>query len=261
MPSFMILPSKDRCYCCDGPGNPELRKCSRCQLARYCSSECQRLDWKKHKKMCKDHTQDLQAEGYEFETPMEKAVKMFRKWVEEWGRPLMVWGMFAADLANREPNFLVNYSFFVRLEKRPQTAKQPGNAKYQVLWAGMRADAEILCEFELFINSADHRAQTISDFRQLIHRPDVLRLIVSVPSHELFAFSRKFITAIFREDPELGQAAFSDPLSTNSRFLSTGLAQAWSTNFMEHVRDGNTSGYIAVLRDLQGMTKTMNDLD
>lgn len=30
----------------------ELMKCSRCRIARYCSSECQRGDWKEHKKVC-----------------------------------------------------------------------------------------------------------------------------------------------------------------------------------------------------------------
>jgi hypothetical protein len=29
-----------------------LKKCSRCKMARYCSTECQGLDWKKHKPFC-----------------------------------------------------------------------------------------------------------------------------------------------------------------------------------------------------------------
>ena len=30
----------------------ELNKCSKCQRARYCSKECQMIDWKRHKKEC-----------------------------------------------------------------------------------------------------------------------------------------------------------------------------------------------------------------
>uniref|UniRef100_A0A7S2MWX3 MYND-type domain-containing protein n=1 Tax=Helicotheca tamesis TaxID=374047 RepID=A0A7S2MWX3_9STRA len=52
---------------CHGPGKPagdgypsvgiclerdNLKACSRCKVAMYCSAECQRLDWPKHKKHC-----------------------------------------------------------------------------------------------------------------------------------------------------------------------------------------------------------------
>lgn len=30
-----------------------MKKCSRCKVVYYCSSKCQRADWKKHKKICK----------------------------------------------------------------------------------------------------------------------------------------------------------------------------------------------------------------
>jgi hypothetical protein len=36
-------------YCC----NPALKKCSACLKVSYCSSECQKSDWKGHKKICK----------------------------------------------------------------------------------------------------------------------------------------------------------------------------------------------------------------
>lgn len=31
-----------------------LLKCSRCHVVKYCSADCQKADWKEHKKMCKD---------------------------------------------------------------------------------------------------------------------------------------------------------------------------------------------------------------
>ena len=36
-----------------GDGGKGLLRCSRCQVVRYCSVECQRADWKEHKKVCK----------------------------------------------------------------------------------------------------------------------------------------------------------------------------------------------------------------
>ena len=32
------------------------QRCSRCKQTNYCSKECQRADWKKHKKQCKKNT-------------------------------------------------------------------------------------------------------------------------------------------------------------------------------------------------------------
>ncbi|KAF2135416.1 uncharacterized protein K452DRAFT_239420, partial [Aplosporella prunicola CBS 121167] len=41
------------CGVSKGTGGKELQRCSRCQKARYCSVECQRVDWKAHKASCK----------------------------------------------------------------------------------------------------------------------------------------------------------------------------------------------------------------
>ncbi|KAG8739647.1 hypothetical protein FRC10_005349 [Ceratobasidium sp. 414] len=43
----------NRCWGCGGPGKPDLLVCSKCRRARYCSTVCQRQDWKVHKKKCK----------------------------------------------------------------------------------------------------------------------------------------------------------------------------------------------------------------
>jgi len=41
---------KNRCMKCDRRG--PVAKCGGCEFQRYCSSECQRRDWKTHKKNC-----------------------------------------------------------------------------------------------------------------------------------------------------------------------------------------------------------------
>ncbi|KAF4334724.1 hypothetical protein FBEOM_11435 [Fusarium beomiforme] len=45
----------ERCRSCGKPENQEgvtLKKCSRCQKVKYCSGECQKRDWKKHRAEC-----------------------------------------------------------------------------------------------------------------------------------------------------------------------------------------------------------------
>ncbi|CAG07000.1 unnamed protein product, partial [Tetraodon nigroviridis] len=44
-----LLPEKPKCGFC---GNEALKRCSRCQVERYCSRECQVKHWSKHKKAC-----------------------------------------------------------------------------------------------------------------------------------------------------------------------------------------------------------------
>ena len=45
----------NRCRNCGKEKSGEganLLRCSRCSIAKYCSSKCQRADWKEHKKLC-----------------------------------------------------------------------------------------------------------------------------------------------------------------------------------------------------------------
>lgn len=45
---------KGICTC----GKPGTKKCSGCSVARYCSVECQRENWPKHKKVCSKYTDE-----------------------------------------------------------------------------------------------------------------------------------------------------------------------------------------------------------
>ena len=46
----MSNPSESKCQAC---GKPSKKKCSRCEKVGYCCRECQRKDWKSHKKSCR----------------------------------------------------------------------------------------------------------------------------------------------------------------------------------------------------------------
>ena len=41
-----------RCQKCGGMGKPKLLLCSGCKVTNYCSTDCQKVDWKTHKGMC-----------------------------------------------------------------------------------------------------------------------------------------------------------------------------------------------------------------
>ena len=48
-----ILPTGEKCLTCGALNKPDggnLLTCSRCNVAAYCSVDCQRQDWKRHKK-------------------------------------------------------------------------------------------------------------------------------------------------------------------------------------------------------------------
>ena len=44
-----LLDAISECAVCN---TPTTTRCSQCNMVRYCSRECQKQDWKKHKKIC-----------------------------------------------------------------------------------------------------------------------------------------------------------------------------------------------------------------
>lgn len=105
--SGVVFPSgsTDHCFNCNLPGDPVLRQCSQCRIARYCSANCQRENWNVHKMLCSSHAQLFTGTD-----PRSVAdVRLFVRWLDFWRDSLLSWAVFAADLANQEENYLVNH--------------------------------------------------------------------------------------------------------------------------------------------------------
>jgi len=50
----------DICFYCNKSNNLVLYRCDRCKHILYCSSECQRIHWPKHKVLCKQRAANLE---------------------------------------------------------------------------------------------------------------------------------------------------------------------------------------------------------
>ncbi|KAJ6515501.1 hypothetical protein C8R45DRAFT_956705 [Mycena sanguinolenta] len=232
--------SNDRCYCCNQPGDPKLRTCSRCHIARYCSSRCQRIDWPNHKPNCTDHKTTLKNHP---DSTIQNQLKVFLKWVDLWRDALIAWGAFSADLANQSPGYLLNYSYHVEIESLPSNqAKRP---KFRVVAAGMCTDAQIMAQFDR-PSDPEYRADLKKTFRCIPPEAAKLRLVIVC-----FPLYGNFCDLLDNIFPDGKAASFTDPLSPQSRITSTALLHAWRRQFEEHVLAGNVTGHMQVLDNVR----------
>ena len=61
MPSSNTVSLKRPCDACRMRPGPN--KCVQCQSSWYCSRECQKADWKQHKRVCKEKAEDALAKS------------------------------------------------------------------------------------------------------------------------------------------------------------------------------------------------------
>jgi len=177
---------------------------------------------------------------------MEKTLKAYKKWIDLWRVPLLAWGVFSADLANQPPEYLLTHSFLVEIEKlRPREARH-SDSKFKVILSGMRSDDQIRDGFRR-IPDPEYRAQIDEGFSHFSPSPGLLRMLVVCYPGPLYSHAADFLRNIF---PDGKAASFTDPLSPESRLVSTALARAWAEQFAEHVRTGNDTGHEQVLENL-----------
>ncbi|KAJ7044717.1 hypothetical protein C8F04DRAFT_1249973 [Mycena alexandri] len=242
--------TNDRCYECNnsGPADTKLRTCSRCRVARYCSPECQRKNWKLHKLSCNDHKAIIESDP---DPTLEDNLKLFLKWLDHWKDAVHAWGILSADLANQAPGYLLNNSYLLEIEKR-RSDKHPTRSKFIVARNGMRTEAQMREEIMRLPNS-NYRAQILSDFEGVPRDPRMLR--VTVRWDTFYSNSGDYPVNLFPDTA----SAFCNPLSAESRLISTALALTWRNKFPEHVRTGNATGYVEVVQKLVQDSKILVD--
>ncbi|KAG9230151.1 hypothetical protein BJ875DRAFT_488239 [Amylocarpus encephaloides] len=66
-PSSSSSQPAQKCTACDKPSTEDkpLKPCAKCQSVHYCSRDCQKADFKKHKKVCALKAQEY-AKGADF---------------------------------------------------------------------------------------------------------------------------------------------------------------------------------------------------
>ncbi|KAK7062049.1 MYND-type domain-containing protein [Favolaschia claudopus] len=229
----------DRCYRCMEPGDPKLLICSRCRIARYCSPECQKADWKKHRDNCINHKQNYKEHG---DPAMKQKVRDFQEWHDVWRDGICAWGTFNADLANQSTGYLLNHTYLVEIE--PLSNKQSPASRFRVKSGGMLPDTQIQEQFDR-VPDQGYRAQLGEQYARFVPNPDLLRIVVVC--YPLYSASANYVTNIFPD----GQAtSFIDPSRPESRLLSAALAQTWRKQFDKHVRNGNVKGHQEILQKL-----------
>jgi hypothetical protein len=97
----------------------------------------------------------------------------------------------------------------------------------------MRTDDQMRQEFERLTDLA-YRAQINENFTRI--GPALGKLRIVVICFPFYSNAGDFLRNIF---PDGKSASFANPLSPQSRLVSTALVRAWTEQFAEHVRAGN----------------------
>lgn len=80
------------------------------RVARYCSTDCQRLAWKSHKKTCRENP------FVSGDTPeMNDNIESITRFADVWRNSIQAWALFALDLANIREEYL-NEHVYVSLQ-------------------------------------------------------------------------------------------------------------------------------------------------
>ncbi|KAJ6580677.1 hypothetical protein B0H19DRAFT_1112067 [Mycena capillaripes] len=141
-PHEEFVPDKWSTHFCDlrsCNNHKNLNKCSRCRTAMYCSKECQKADWARHKPYCKmvtdfPATADPETGG---EPPLQRHLRL---WTARFENSLLCAVIVALKL-NKHPENIDNFGLVVTLHPRPHP--QAGS-RFQLVSAVVTPLAELM---------------------------------------------------------------------------------------------------------------------
>ncbi|KAF7302122.1 hypothetical protein MIND_00779000 [Mycena indigotica] len=216
MPTTIAM-GDEFCFYCENPG--PLRKCARCEIARYCSQECQKKDWKPtHKAVCFNRKERLSDPTNPL---LDQYMKDYIKWNKTWQDPILAWGLLAANLANQPEDYLTNHTYYVILKRRSQTKGHiPAPARFEVTMGGMRHDSEIIEEYRAIPN-AEYSQSLLRDFKKAPRANNCIRCVVALPACAVFGNTANLVENL-AANMGISSAALTDPCSGEARlFMST----------------------------------------
>ncbi|KAH8833895.1 hypothetical protein DL96DRAFT_1810276 [Flagelloscypha sp. PMI_526] len=132
--------SKNICSCCQkNVGAANLKKCSKCNLVRYCSRECQKQAWNLgHKKSCARAMPNSAASP-----DMQEMLVMFEKWLKLWRMKISSICFKAYNLSAQYPkDRLATHVFVLALKER--SGKFPAKLSFEMDWGAIVPREEVL---------------------------------------------------------------------------------------------------------------------
>ncbi|KAJ6471796.1 hypothetical protein C8R47DRAFT_1222053 [Mycena vitilis] len=243
--------SKKECSACAGQGHPNLMQCSKCRLARYCSSECQTADWPNHRGLCVDR-ETLFEKYAGLGVPVD--VLRFLKWMDYWRLSVLRWALYSSDVAHQPVDFLAQNCFVLLLEARPPGSYLSVKATYSAVEHGMRSDAEIVDQLRVF-PVVGHRDRLISDFRSATPTNTKVRMIVMTDS--CYTVESADLSALFVHGQN---GLFSCREDAQCRSLSTAMKWTYMDRFAHCIKIGRSKECLLRLDVAIGHIESIYDL-
>ncbi|KAJ7753063.1 hypothetical protein DFH07DRAFT_774200 [Mycena maculata] len=178
----------------------ELKLCSRCQSAKYCSRACQVAHWKTHKAHCRSpeevnlETDDnawksvFTAYGHKktgvlepvAETLVQQSVRL-QAWKDKWGPTILNWALWAMNIpsSSTREDKLTKFTFMFELQRRPN----PLTPEHYFEMHG----AEIMHTSEV-IDLLTHMKRTdiLEEWQKIPRRKDTIQIMVLWKGHIIY---------------------------------------------------------------------------
>ncbi|KAF7369466.1 Plasmid Orf3 domain-containing protein [Mycena venus] len=195
------LSKKSYCHKCQVTKRvSELKLCSRCQSAKYCSQACQKAHWKIHKAYCKPleevklETVDeawknvFKSHGHKRTNVLEPITETLEQqsdrlqaWTDKWKPTILNWAFWAMNIpsSSTPEDKLSKFTFMFELQRR---ANPPTSEHYFEMHG-----AEIMHASEVIL-LLDHmkRVDILEEWRKIPRRKDTIQIMIVWKGHIIY---------------------------------------------------------------------------